>query len=218
MVPDHDAASDVVALRPFVPAKDFDTSLRFYSELGFSPFRLGDAMASMQLGPFPFLLHAFDREYFASNFVMHLLVKNVDPWWSRIMALDLAGRYGVQAPIAPKRQPWGLVVAYVFDPSDVLWHIAEEQPSRNRAVSEERYLRAVLFVADIDGTPHVAGPRSAPCCGGGPRRHRVAGTGRSAPGTHAESFGKSSRLHDVGTNQLCADCLARGNRRLLIYA
>ena len=108
---DQDSASDVIALRPFVPAKDFDTSLRFYSDLGFGPFRLGDAMASMELGPFSFLLHAFDQENFASNFVMHLLVKNVDPWWSGIVALDLAGRYGVQAPIAPKLQPWGLIEA-----------------------------------------------------------------------------------------------------------
>ena len=57
---------------------------------------------------------------------MHLLVKNADAWWSRIAALDLARRYGVQAPAAPELQPWGLVVAYVFDPSGVLWHIAEE--------------------------------------------------------------------------------------------
>ena len=122
---EYDIASDVVALRPFVPAKDFDTSLRFYTDLGFSPYRLGESMAAMELGVFSFLLHAFDRENFASNFVMHLLVKDVDRWWSRIAALDLAGRYGVQAPVAPELQPWGLVVAYVFDPSGVLWHIAE---------------------------------------------------------------------------------------------
>jgi len=55
-------------------------------------------------------------------------MKDLGPWWSRIAALDLAGRYGVQAPSAPKLQPWGLVVAYVFDPSGVLWHFAESQP------------------------------------------------------------------------------------------
>jgi uncharacterized glyoxalase superfamily protein PhnB len=125
---DQDFAPDVIALRPFVPATDFETSLRFYTDLGFSPFRLGDAMASMELDPFSFILHAYDREEFASHFVMHLLVKNVDQWWSRIAALDLAGRYGVPAPVAPELQPWGLVVAYVFDPSGVLWHLAQAQP------------------------------------------------------------------------------------------
>jgi hypothetical protein len=129
MMADHDLEAGVLALRQFVPAKDFDTSLRFYSDLGFSPFRLGEAMASMELGPYSFLLHAFDHENFASNFVMHLLVKNLDPWWSHISALDLAGRYGVPAPVAPELQPWGLVVAYVFDPSGILWHIAEPHPA-----------------------------------------------------------------------------------------
>jgi catechol 2,3-dioxygenase-like lactoylglutathione lyase family enzyme len=118
-------APDVVALRPFVPATDFDASVRFYQDLGFNAYRLGDAMASMHLGPFAFLLHQYDREDFATHFAMHLLVKNVAPWWSRIAALDLGRRYGVRAPIAPELQPWGLVVAYVFDPSGVLWHIAE---------------------------------------------------------------------------------------------
>jgi uncharacterized glyoxalase superfamily protein PhnB len=126
-VDDSKSAPDVIALRPFVPAKDFDTSLRFYTDLGFSTFRLGDGMASMHLGPFAFLLQFYDREDFAGHFMMHLLVRDVGAWWARIAALDLAGRYGVNPPAAPALQPWGLVVAYVWDPAGVLWHIAEEQ-------------------------------------------------------------------------------------------
>ena len=49
------------------------------------------------------------------------------PWWARIAALDLAATYGVRPPTAPKLQPWGLIVAYVVDPSDVLWHIAQRR-------------------------------------------------------------------------------------------
>ncbi len=123
---DGEFAPDVIALRPFVPAKDFETSLRFYADLGFTTYRLGDGMASMHLGPFAFLLQSYDREDFAAHFMMHLLVKDVGGWWTRIAALDLAGRYGVNPPAAPALQPWGLVVAYVWDPAGVLWHIAEE--------------------------------------------------------------------------------------------
>jgi hypothetical protein len=123
----HSAAPDVVALRPFVPAKDFDISMRFYTDLGFTSFQPGEGLASMHLGPFAFLLQKFDAEGFASNFMMHLLVTNVDAWWARIDALDLAGRYGVEAPRAPELQPWGLSVTYVFDPSGVLWHVAEDR-------------------------------------------------------------------------------------------
>jgi uncharacterized glyoxalase superfamily protein PhnB len=50
----------------------------------------------------------------------------VDSWWSRIAALDLATNYDVRPPSPPKLQPWGLIVAYVVDPTGVLWHIAQE--------------------------------------------------------------------------------------------
>jgi hypothetical protein len=42
---------DVVALRPFV---------KFYADLGFVAFPLGGSLASMQLGPFSFLLQEFE--------------------------------------------------------------------------------------------------------------------------------------------------------------
>jgi uncharacterized glyoxalase superfamily protein PhnB len=115
-------------LRPFVPARDFETSLSFFADLGFHADRLGDQLASMHIGPFSFLLQGRpnDDKRFAANFMMHMLVQDIDAWWSRIATLDLAKRYGVKAPTAPELQPWGLVVAYVWDPSGVLWHIAKK--------------------------------------------------------------------------------------------
>jgi catechol 2,3-dioxygenase-like lactoylglutathione lyase family enzyme len=120
-------APDVVAMRPFVPSMDFEKSLRFYVDLGFNAHRLGDGLASMELGQFGFLLQDYHVEAFAGNFMMHLLVNDVDRWWKRIEALDLAGKYGVRPPSAPAMQPWGLVVAYVVDPSGVLWHFAQKR-------------------------------------------------------------------------------------------
>ena len=122
-------APDVLAVRPFVPAKNFETSMRFYSDLGFSVSRLDDSIASVQLGPFGFLLQAFWVEGCTDNFMMQLLVNDVDSWWARIAARDLAATYGVRPPTAPKLQPWGLIVAYVVDPSGVLWHIAQRRTS-----------------------------------------------------------------------------------------
>jgi uncharacterized glyoxalase superfamily protein PhnB len=84
----------------------------------------------MQIGAHSFLLQNFFVEEWAANFMMHVLVTNLDEWWKHIASLDLAGRYGVQSPRAPKLEPWGLNVAYVFDPSGVLWHSAE-RPSRS---------------------------------------------------------------------------------------
>jgi catechol 2,3-dioxygenase-like lactoylglutathione lyase family enzyme len=128
-LPSDDAAPDVVSLRPFVPAKDFDRSLSFYTDLGFTAHKLDTGLAGISLGPFGFLLQSFYVEEYAGNFMMQLLVNDVDAWWGRIDALDLATRYGVRAPTAPAVQSWGLKVGFVVDPSGVLWHIAERKKS-----------------------------------------------------------------------------------------
>src|SRR5437879_6966496 len=105
---DRNPAPNVAALRAFVPAKDFQTSFRFYVDLGFTASRITGSLASMQLGPFSFLLQEFDAEGFAGNFMMQLLVSDIEAWWKRIESLDLARSYGVRAPRAPAVQPWGL--------------------------------------------------------------------------------------------------------------
>lgn len=88
---------------------------------------MGDSVASMQLGPFGFLLQKYDVAGFADNFMMHLLVNDLDDWWRRIESLNLAANYGVRPPTAPALQPWGLTVTYVVDPSGVLWHVAQNR-------------------------------------------------------------------------------------------
>jgi len=115
----------VKAMRPFVPARDFQTSRRFYENLGFRGQPLGDAIIEMHLGKYSFLLQDYYVEEWAANFMMHLLVSDLDGWWSHISALDLGSRYQVESPRPPKLESWGLRVAYVFDPAGVLWHIAE---------------------------------------------------------------------------------------------
>jgi catechol 2,3-dioxygenase-like lactoylglutathione lyase family enzyme len=120
-----DLSGTVKALRPFVPAKNFDTSKRFYADLGFRIEPLGDGLAEVHLGSHSFLLQDFYVEQWAGNFMMHMLVDELEGWWAHIAALDLAARYDVENPRPPKLESWGLNVAYVFDPSGVLWHIAE---------------------------------------------------------------------------------------------
>ncbi len=117
--------ASIKALRPFVPAKDFDASKRFYADLGFEIEALGDGVANARLAGHSFLLQDFFVDQLAKNFMMHLLVSNLDGWWEHIASLDLPRRYGVQQPRPPKLEPWGLRVAYVFDPAGVLWHVAE---------------------------------------------------------------------------------------------
>ena len=117
---------DVVALRPFVPCSDLEISLRFFTELGFTTTKINDGLGTVQLGPFSFLLQKYEAKGFAANYMMQLMVNDLDAWWKRIEALDLATTYGVKPPTAPALQPWGLTVAYVVDPTGVLWHIVQK--------------------------------------------------------------------------------------------
>jgi hypothetical protein len=119
-----DLVGAVKALRPFVPAKDFAISQQFYADLGFRVEPLGDSIAAMHLGSHSFLLQDFYVEAWADNFVMHMLVDDLDAWWEHLTSLNIAARYGVKSPRAPKLESWGLNVAYMFDPAGVLWHIA----------------------------------------------------------------------------------------------
>lgn len=113
--------------RPFLPAKDFELSKRFYEALGFEK-RLDASVAIFRLGRGEFLLQPYYQKDWADNFMMQLMVDDLDAWWAHIQSLDLPKRFGVSAPKAPEMQPWGLRIAYVTDPSGVLWHVAQRRP------------------------------------------------------------------------------------------
>ena len=117
------------AARPFLPAMDFETSRAFYEALGFEK-RLDSEVAIFGIGGTSFILGRHYQEDWAGNFMMQLMVDDLDAWWTHIQALDLPGRFGVPAPRAPEMQPWGLRLAYVVDPAGVLWHVAQRRPDK----------------------------------------------------------------------------------------
>jgi uncharacterized glyoxalase superfamily protein PhnB len=77
------------------------------------------------IGQSSFLLQRYYQKDWAENFMMQMLVDDLDEWWAHISSLDLPGRFGVREPTAPAVQPWGLRISYVVDPCGVLWHIAQ---------------------------------------------------------------------------------------------
>jgi catechol 2,3-dioxygenase-like lactoylglutathione lyase family enzyme len=123
--------------RPFLPAKDFDRSKRFYEALGFTKVLDGE-VAIFEMGMGGFILQDFFRTEFAENFMMQLMVDDLDAWWDHIVALDLPTRFGVPEPKPPAVQPWGLRIAYVIDPSGVLWHVAQRPSVKPRGATSKR--------------------------------------------------------------------------------
>lgn len=117
--------SDIVKMRPFIPAKDFERSKRFYRDLGFTITHDMQDLAELSFGEHNFLLQNYYAKAWAENCVMHVLVRDADAWWREIKDRNLARQHDIAEPEEPTMQPWGLKVLYLSDPSGVLWHIAE---------------------------------------------------------------------------------------------
>lgn len=113
-----------VEIKAFVPALDLELSKRFYLALGFEVPWSSDDLAYVRHGNTSFLLQAFDARRFAKQYQMHLLVENVDDWHAHVIASGVAGRFGV-AVGQPQDQSWAMRDFTLFDPSGVLWRVAQ---------------------------------------------------------------------------------------------
>jgi len=118
--------SGTEAARAFLPARDFERSKAFYEALGFTKLLDGD-VAIFSVGSSAFILQRNYVQTWAENCMMQLMVDDLDSWWAHVESLDLAAAFGVQPPRAPAMQPWGLRVLYIFDPSGVLWLVAQRR-------------------------------------------------------------------------------------------
>jgi catechol 2,3-dioxygenase-like lactoylglutathione lyase family enzyme len=112
--------------RPFLPSRDFTASKRFYERLGFKKVLDGDVVI-FEAGTSRFIVQNYFEQHWADNFMMQLMVDDLDAWWRHIEELDLPATFGVKQPRPPTMQTWGLRVAFVFDPAGVLWHVAERR-------------------------------------------------------------------------------------------
>lgn len=119
------APSSVLDLKAVLPAKNFDVSKRFYSDLGFRLNFASNEIAEFQAGSFRFLLQPFYVQQHAENFMMHLMVEDAGAWWERIQSVRLKEKYDLHMARPPAMQPWGMRVLYLSDPTGVLWHIAD---------------------------------------------------------------------------------------------
>ncbi len=113
-----------VEIKAFVPALDLALAKRFYLALGFEIPWSDDELAYVRHGGTSFLLQAFDQPAFAKAFQMHLLVESVDDWHAHVLATAVAERFGVRVG-TPEDRPWAMRDFTLFDPSGVLWRIAQ---------------------------------------------------------------------------------------------
>jgi hypothetical protein len=92
-----------IEINAFVPAKDFQLSKSFYQDLGFTVSWSSDDLAYICLENTSFLLQKLQQGI--DNFMMHLLVQDVNAWWAHIQEQNIVAKYGVMIePVSDK--PW----------------------------------------------------------------------------------------------------------------
>src|SRR6185295_18023952 len=95
----------IVEVKAFVPARDFSLSKRFYEDMGFEIAWSSEDLAYLRHGNASFLLQNFNEP--PDNFMMHLLVEDVEAWWRHVQAQELTTKYGVRVE-PPADRSWGL--------------------------------------------------------------------------------------------------------------
>jgi len=90
------------SVRPFLPAKDFELSKRFYEALGFVRETDGE-VAIFRIGGSSFILQRHFQKGWAEEFLMQLMVDDLDAWWAHLVALELPGNLACrpESPGAP---------------------------------------------------------------------------------------------------------------------
>lgn len=114
----------VTEIKAFVPSKDFEVSKQFYQALGFTMASEGGGVAYFHFGHVSFLLQDFCAEGLAENFMMHVLVEDVEAWWNHVQASGVVAKFGVKCTDI-EAQPWGMKDFCLSDPAGVLWRIGQ---------------------------------------------------------------------------------------------
>lgn len=109
----------ITSLKPYVPAKDFALSQRFYAALGFTRSEGWGGTADFELDGYVFRLQDFYVEDWANNFMFVIGVDDIAGWHARASAmLDSHAFPGMR--VGPPEKVDGAQVLHVFDPSGVL--------------------------------------------------------------------------------------------------
>ena len=112
------------SIRPFIGAKNYEVSRKFYLDLGFRESILSQNMSYFNTDEIGFYLQdAFVKDWI-DNSMIFMEVADVKQFWADLVALDLPSKYD-QVKLVPIRElPWGRE-CFLHDPSGVLWHFGE---------------------------------------------------------------------------------------------
>ncbi len=112
------------SIRPFIGARNFELSRKFYRDLGFREIILFPNMSLFTTGELGFYLQDAWVKDWIDNSMIFLEVEDVERHWQELTALDLPGKYEGVRIIPIRKEDWGKEY-FLHDPSGILWHFGE---------------------------------------------------------------------------------------------
>ncbi len=117
---DHQAKS----IRPFIGAKNYEVSRKFYRDLGFRESVISAEMSYFSTDGFGFYLQDAYVKDWIDNTMIFMEVADVTRFWDEMSALELASKYENVRLVPVRELPWGRE-CFLHDPSGILWHFGE---------------------------------------------------------------------------------------------
>lgn len=113
-----------ISIRPFIGAKDFELSRRFYKDLGFQEVVISPKMSLFKIQQVGFYLQDAYVKDWVDNTMVFIEVENVNHYYTNLEALKLTEKYKEVRLIPISVEHWGRE-CFLHDPSGVLWHFGE---------------------------------------------------------------------------------------------
>ena len=113
-----------ISIRPFIGAENFETSRKFYGDLGFEETVLFPNMSVFKTGALAFYLQDAYVKDWIDNTMVFMEVEDVDKHWNDLQALNLAAKYENVKLTPVRTYDWGRE-CFLHDPSGILWHFGQ---------------------------------------------------------------------------------------------
>lgn len=110
------------SIRPFIGAKNYADSIRFYTTLGFTVHSLGTQMSVVHVNEQLsfYLQNAYVKDW-VDNTMLFLEVEDLQHHWEAMKVLGLPDKFpGVRLSTIQIKE-WGSEF-FLHDPSGILWH------------------------------------------------------------------------------------------------
>jgi hypothetical protein len=112
------------SIRPFLAAKNFEVSRKFYLHLGFRESILSASMSYFETTGIGFYLQDAYVKAWADNTMVFMEVDDVHRFWKSLLSLDLTAEFEHVRLVPVRELEWGRE-CFLHDPSGILWHFGE---------------------------------------------------------------------------------------------